>query len=387
MIIAIMLISLMLLGVLASTASLAREVIYWRSTRLMGNNEVEPDITIVMPMRGVDVDLEDNLTRIVNQRYRGRINYIIAVDSPSDPALPIVSRIIPNPRIVVQDPGNASGKGSALSRALREVKTDIVIICDSDIKPHEEWLRRLVSHVDSFTASTTYRWYIGRGAAGLLMANFSSLGLTGMQSNASRFTWGGSTALPMSFVLRSGIIDLLPLYLSDDYLITRKLHEAGMRIVFEPGAIVLSLAEEDLRNAFKWSVRQMWYVKIYGTKAFQASLVSYTIMSLASLLPLLLPIIGWFSLLPLLIFPMGAAKEYIRASAIARLNPSHKPYIKPGLHALFSIPNLYFTLIVLYATLITKEITWRGRRYRESDALMMIKRTTNLAPSGRGGGQ
>jgi len=231
-----------------------------------------------------------------------------------------------------------------------------------------------VSLVDSFTASTTYRWYIGRGAAGLLMANFSSLGLTGMQSDASRFTWGGSTALPMSFVLRSGVMDLLPLYLSDDYLITRKLHEAGMRIIFEPGAMVLSLAEENLRSAFTWSVRQMWYVKVYGTKAFHASLASYTIMSLASFIPLLLPMIGWFSLLPLLIFPMGVIKEYVRASAIARLNPSHKPYIRPGLHALFSIPNLYFTLIVLYTTLITKEITWRGRRYRESDALRMIRK-------------
>ncbi|MGC8598020.1 MAG: glycosyltransferase [Thermocladium sp.] len=372
-IIAVIFILLAILGVLASTASLVREVTYWRSARLTGNG-AEPDVTIVIPMRGLDADLEDNLTRIVNQRYSGRINYIIAVDSLSDPALPIASRIIPNPNIVVQDPGSASGKGSALSRALREVKTDIVIICDSDIKPHEEWLRRLVSHVDSLTASTTYRWYIGRGAAGLLMANFSSLGLTGMQSDASRFTWGGSTALPMSFVLRSGVMDLLPLYLSDDYLITRKLHEAGMKIIFEPGAMVLSLAEENLRSAFTWSVRQMWYVKVYGTKAFHASLASYTIMSLASFIPLLLPMIGWFSLLPLLIFPMGVIKEYVRASAIARLNPSHKPYIRPGLHALFSIPNLYFTLIVLYTTLITKEITWRGRRYRESDALRMIRK-------------
>ncbi len=127
-----------------------------------------------------------------------------------------------------------------------------------------------------------------------------------MQTEASRFTWGGSTALHMDFIRRSGVIDLLPpLYLSDDYLITRKIHELRMKIEFEPSAIVLSLAEDDVRAVFNWAVRQMWYVKVYGKRAFQASLASYTVMALASLTFLALPLAGWPVLISLLIFPMG----------------------------------------------------------------------------------
>ncbi len=360
---------------MASAASLAREVAYWSRTGAGGNGR-EPDVTVIIPMRGVDPGLDDNLARIAGQRYGGKVKYVVAVDSPNDPALQVARRALPNLTVVMSDPGNASGKGSALSSALRAVDTDVVVLCDSDVKPHDEWLRRLASRVSPTTAVTTYRWYIGRSAPALLMANFSSLGLTGMQTEASRFTWGGSTALHMDFIKRSGVIGLLPLYLSDDYLITRKIHELRMKIEFEPSAVVLSLAEDDIRAVFNWAVRQMWYVKVYGKRAFQASLVSYTVMALASLTFLALPLAGWPALISLLIFPMGVAKEYVRAVNIARRNPGHARLIKPLLHAAFSIPNLYFSAIVMYATLATREINWRGRRYLEEEALKMLEKAS-----------
>lgn len=76
----------------------------------------------------------------------------------------------------------------------------------------------------------------------------------------------------------------------------------------------------------------------------------------------------------------GVAKEYVRAVNIARRNPGHAHLINPPLlHAAFSIPpNLYFSAIVMYATLATREISWRGgRRYFEGgEALKMLEKAS-----------
>ncbi|WP_243678129.1 hypothetical protein [Vulcanisaeta distributa] len=160
------------------------------------------------------------------------------------------------------------------------------------------------------------------------------------------------------------IRDYLPYYLSDDYVITHFMHREGLTIDFVPESLVLTLEDIDIREAFTWSVRQLWYVRVYGFRGFLLYAASYTLYVITLPIAVSLSLVNtWFLALGLLPFILGVVKDYVRVSSIRALDEFYGVNITRMyliLLALTSILNVYFSWLAIIKTMSTKSINWRG---------------------------
>lgn len=363
-------------ALVSSAASLYFEVKFWGGLRDDNTGGRWPSVTIIMPVRGIDQNLEGNIRSVLNQRYPAEREYLFIIDDAEDPAHELIRGITKNrgdARIIINEGG--SSKGSALARGISEARGDVVVLVDSDAYVHEEWLMNLVKPLMSGAgASTTYRFYLplrGLRLGDLLRASFNMIGITAMQNEVARFTWGGSTAIWRSLLLKWNVAKYLPHYLSDDYVLTHMVHREGLRITFTPSAMVLTLENVGLRDAFNWSVRQLWYVKVYGFRGFALYAASYTLYAITLPVAVATAIyVPWALVIGLAPYLIGVIKDYYRISRIKSLNSFYSSLISRHyslILALASIINVYFSWIVILFTAFTREINWRGRVFTISD--------------------
>lgn len=370
---------------LSSTLSLYFEVKYWRSLRDPVTNGEYPSVTVIMPIRGIDQNLEGNVRSILEQRYPAIREYLFVIDDVNDPAYSIVSNVVKqygNARIIINNIGFS--KGSALARGISEAKGDVVVIADSDAYVHDQWLINLVNLLKAGSgAATTYRFYVplSRLSLGsLLKASFNMIGITAMQNEAARFAWGGSTAVWRRLVLKWRLVEYLPHYLSDDYVITHMVHKDGLKVGFTPRSMVITLEDSGIRDAFNWAVRQLWYVKVYGFNGFILYTASYTLYALTLPIALALSLfINWAIIPGIVPYLIGVVKDYYRISRIRSQGAFYANNIKSKYAyalAAASILNVYFSWLVIIVTAFTKSINWRGRVFTVND----VKRGIELMP-------
>ena len=369
---------------IASLLSLYFEYRFWRGRGRVVRLSKYPSVTVIVPIRGVDQNLEGNVRSILSQDYDGPVKFVFVLDDLNDPAYRVIEGLVKNLRNVKVVLSQGAGKGYALSTGLKYADTDVVVFADSDIYVHGDWLRALVNALKlGFLAATTYRFYVPLrriNAASLLRASFNMIGFTAMQSSASRFTWGGSTAIWRWLLDKYNVEYYLKHYLSDDYVLTHIVHREGGSIAFIPEATVLTLEDVGLRDAFNWSVRQLWYVKVYGFRGFELYIGIYTVYAIT--LPLAVASFiasGQSAVLAIGLLPyvVGVFKDFIRVSGLRGLGKFYESKISvkyAALLALTSIPNVYFSWFASMKTLATKRINWRGRVFDEEYArLNMLK--------------
>ena len=372
---------------LSSLLSLYFEVKYWRGRkridRSVNGNTRYPHVTVIMPVRGLDQNIRDNIISVLNQDYPGRRDYIFVLDNERDPAYGIIKDAIrglnANASILINRGGRS--KGEALAYALSRANGDVVVFVDSDALVHRHWLRNLVSSlINGSGAATTYRFYVPLrrlGLGSLLRASFNMIGITAMQNPVARFTWGGSTAVWKWVLDKWGVRDYLPYYLSDDYVITHFVHREGLGIEFVPESLVLTLEDVGVRDAFNWAVRQLWYVRVYGFRGFLLYAASYTLYVVTLPIAVALSLINaWFIVPGLLPFILGVVKDYVRISSIRGLDEFYGMNITGRysiLLALASILNVYFSWLVIIKTMFTKSINWRGRVFTVMDAIRLMR--------------
>ncbi|WP_069808114.1 glycosyltransferase [Vulcanisaeta thermophila] len=367
-----------------STLSLYFEIKFWRGLRTRGDalgGRGYPSVTVIMPVRGVDQYMEGNVKSVLEQDYPGMVNYLFIFDSMEDPGYNVIKRLVndkANVRILVLNGGG--GKSLALSMGLRNVDTELVAFVDSDALVPRDWLRNLVNELlsnSSYGASTTYRFYVplsNYSLGSILRSSFNMIGITAMQNPVARFTWGGSTVVWNWLIRKWNVPDYLPNYYSDDYVITHFVHKEGLKIAFVPKSMVITLEDTNLRGAFEWAVRQLWFVRVYGFRGFLLYLASYTL--LATTLPLglitaLLTSTPWLALATLMPYIIGSIKDYYRVRSISGLSQFHQRYIGrrlPIYMGLASILNIYFSWIAILRTMTKRSITWRGRVFTEDGA-------------------
>lgn len=356
---------------MSSATALIREVIYWRGINVDYPRHY-PSVTVIVPLRGVDQNLEENLKSIINQDYPGLVEYLFIVDDADDPAYPIASRIA---NVIIAGDTPYAGKGWALSVALGKARGDVVVFADSDIYVHRRWLRGLVSLLDGYGAVTSYRFYVPRSRLSLgilLKSSFNMIGITAMMNEGARFTWGGSTATWRWLLEKHRAREYLPYYLSDDYVINKIVRNEGLRVLFNPGALALTIEDCGVGEALAWASRQLWYVRVYGFRGFIIYGVTYTVYAITPLLYPLIP--SPFSLICALPYVLGIIKDYVRMRGILRLNEEYRGRvgILASLLPLVSVINVYFTLLAIIKALVMDRIEWRGRIYTRRDALVMM---------------
>ena len=347
-----------------------------------------PFVSVFVPLRGVDAGLSENVAAIFAQDYPN-FEIIFVTDRADDPALSMVENarraflgaVGPAMQVVVA--GGAIGRGQkvhnlafAIPYAHRD--SEVFVFVDSDARPKSHWLRSLVAPLfdEQIGAASGYRWFVpGRGglASHLLSvwnaAIASALGADGKKN----FCWGGSTAIRRSTFEACKIIDYWHGTVSDDFAMTRALHDAHLSIKFVPQCLTPSFESCTFSELSEFTTRQIKITRAYAAHLWKSVFIGSAIfvitffggfalvISRAALgLSFLTPLV-----LLLIIFVMGAMKSHLRLRAVSLViaEPKTSSAVSTIAHmTLWPLASALYLYNAITAA-ASRRIIWRGITY------------------------
>jgi cellulose synthase/poly-beta-1,6-N-acetylglucosamine synthase-like glycosyltransferase len=344
-----------------------------------------PFASLLVPFRGVEPGLNDNLSELFKQKYP-EYEIIFVTDSANDPALETVRSLIAEhsqqiPAQVISAGGakDAGQKVHNLQAAVMQVssRSEVFVFADSDARPGQNWLRALVSPLadENLGAATGYRWFlpeIGGFATQLRSIWNASIASALGENRKSNFCWGGSTAIRRETFARLKVRERWQGTVSDDFTLTRILGEAKLPIHFVPQCLVASKGDCSLSDLLEFSNRQLKITRVYAPHLWQPVLFGIALFCLVFfggiLLVLLRAAQGLSFGVPLamlvVIFLLGAAKSWIRFQAVATVLRQRKRDAATllGHLLLWPLASLLYLFNALVAA-FSRRITWRGITY------------------------
>ena len=332
-----------------------------------------PKAHIIVPCKGTTKNFRENIQAICNQDYRD-YKIVFVTDSAKDPAYKELKEIIsnyPTARIEISDfIDGCSGKISALIKGVKTADDiEVYVFADSDIRPHKDWLRYLVSHLneDKIGATTGYRWYFPHDLTSLLLSTWNSTCMASLFSHRVNFAWGGSTAISKKLFDELNIEDKWRGALSDDLVLSKAVKDAGYKIKFVPECIVESYGEESIRKFMKWGTRQFTMVRWYYPSLWITSFIIVAGLKFLNFLGLFLLLIG-FTLPGVLLIStifldmIVGWQRHITFKKIMCYYPEER--FGSTLAYIGVTPIVYFLIAYnIISSLLKKEIEWGGRKY------------------------
>jgi ceramide glucosyltransferase len=351
-----------------------------------------PFASVIAPTRGLEQGLVENVASLFNQAYP-EYEIIFVTDSEDDPSLDVIREVIRtqnepgvSARIVIA--GEAGGSGQKVHNlrvAVPEIdpRSEILVFVDTDARPQANWLKSLVAPLanNQVGAATGYRWFVsvdGGFASQLRSVWNSSIASALGERGDKNFCWGGSTAIRRSTFDELKIKESWRGTVSDDFAMTRVLHEARIAVHFVPACLVPSLDSCNFRELFEFTNRQLRITRVYASHLWKPVLIGsllFTSVFFGGLVLVIARAILRLNItipltILLIIYAMGAAKSYVRLKAVMIPLESHRKELWRSLPAhLFLWPvasALYFWNALVAA--FSRRIKWRGITYELKSA-------------------
>jgi ceramide glucosyltransferase len=350
--------------------------------------EFTPFVTVFVPCRGIDDGLNENITAIFAQDYP-QFEIIFVSDRADDPALTVIEEARtsfkresgPTMRIVIAGPTTDSGqKVHNLRVAVGEAdqKTEIFAFVDTDARPQKLWLRSLVAPLqdEQIGAATGYRWFVPLrgGLASHLRSVWNAAIASALGADERKnFCWGGSTAIRRETFEELKVRDRWRGTVSDDFTMTRVLHEARLPIKFVPQCLTPAFEDCSPPELLEFTTRQLKITRAYAADLWRAVFIGGAIF--------VMTVVGGVAMvvwraatglsfatplfLLLAIFALGAMKSHLRLRAVSmvisdrRLRSLGTTLAHVTLWPLASLLYLHNAL----AAAFSRRIDWRGISY------------------------
>ncbi len=334
-----------------------------------------PPATVIVPVKGQDEGLSDNLAALAALDYPD-YELIVVARAPQD----VPSGVVPaSARLVLagEAPAGAGEKIHNLLAALREARagSEILAFADSDGRVGAGWLRALVAALarPNVGAATGYRWHLPDPPDfwSLVRAVWDSVIAGRFGPGENRFAWGGAMAIRREDFIRLRVEDFWKGSVSDDYGLSAAVRAGGLGIAWAPGALVATSGHTSAAELVGWIRRQMVITRVYQPglwwPGFLAHLVYCGAMAAAVFLMFQGGLAGEYALVAQ--WGLGMLKGVNRATLARAALPHYKPWFDR--HGwVFAWWTPLATWVWLYAFLASaagNRIQWRGRRYRLSN--------------------
>jgi cellulose synthase/poly-beta-1,6-N-acetylglucosamine synthase-like glycosyltransferase len=380
----------------------ARFLSYVRRETAKGKSDFTPYASVLVPCRGLDQGLRENLAALYRQDYPA-YELVFVADSADDLALPVVEGLRReldaqgrvSSRVVIAGEATAGGqKVHNLRVAVGEAdaESEVFVFVDSDARPRADWLRSLVAPLadEGAGAATGYRWFIPArgGFASRLRAvwNASIASALGPRSDRN-FCWGGSTAIRRETFERAGVMNEWGGAVSDDFAMMRALRRARLPIHFVPDCLTVTHEDCSLGELLEFTTRQLKITRVYAVHFWRVILFSNLLFVIiffgglglaAARAALGLSFVAPLALV-LTIYALGILKAHLRWRAVRlplaqyRAELSRDAFAHLFLWPLASALYLYNAL----AALLSRRIRWRGITYElKSPKETVIIKTT-----------
>lgn len=349
--------------------------IQYVSGRLAARSTALPPATVIVPVKGEDEGLRENLAALASLDYPD-YELIVVAHSASDIPPGVLPRRI---KIVLAhgaDP-NTGEKVQNLQAAVRNVRkrSEIIAFADSDGRPTRGWLRALAAPLAEHNvgASTGYRWFMP-GCTGepatfwsLMRGVWDAVALGRLGPGNSSFAWGGAMAIRKETFFAVRVNEYWKNTVSDDYALSAAIRAAGLTIAFAPGALTPSFERLTGPQFLHWIRRQMTITRVYNPRLWQLGLAAHIFYCAAMCVSVIECIRGYFPAaiaLAVQLLP-GMLKGWNRATLAKRSLPEYASWIRryAWTHAVFTPIATWVWLIALASSATSNSIEWRGRRY------------------------
>ncbi|MBM3760655.1 MAG: glycosyltransferase [Acidobacteria bacterium] len=227
-------------------------------------------ISILKPLKGVDLGLEENLRSFFEQQYAGAWEIVFALASAKDPARGVVERLqIAYPNVVsrlliVGEPGYANAKVWSLEKLCEAASREVVVMADSDIRVTPELLSVVAGEFEADAklgvATCPYRAVAGDS----LWSQTEALGmntefvagvLVARMLDGMKFTVGPTVVARRTAIEAIGGWASLKDYLAEDFVLGQKVVEKGWNSMLSSYVVEHRIGAEGLEKNFAHRLR------------------------------------------------------------------------------------------------------------------------------------
>lgn len=343
-----------------------------------------PKAALILPCRGNEPNLEENLRRHFHHDYPD-YHIVFTLAHENDPAVPIIRKLIatqtdrtatvviaPTLPDCVEKVSNQIAAMESLDPAV-----EVIVSADSDgLARDRYWLRALVSGLDRCTLISGFRWYIPKGPSfvGCLHSAFDSA-LCLLQA-LGKTTWGGAMAFTQAAYQRLGYGAALRRAVTDDLVVLKCTHQAGERTAFTVGSMMISEPALRFMDFFRWAVRQSQTVRLVTPWLYLMGFVSANIFGVffaLTLALLLVPNPDLGRAIPAAALGVAVLYYVGRGYLNYRMARSFFPEHPDRTHSLrwvyyWATPlSDLLTPVIAYTALFSRTVRWRGINYRIKD--------------------
>jgi len=340
--------------------------------RLAERVEDLPPATVIVPVKGWDEGLSDNLAALAAMDYPD-YELIITADSAED----IPAGVLPHRVRVVLAHGAASGTAEKVQNLLAAVRaarkrSQVLAFADSDGRVTKGWLRALAAPLaePGVGATTGYRWFVPDPPDfwSLLRGVWDAVAAGTLGAGNNRFAWGGAMAIRKDTFFEVRVPDFWAGALTDDYTLSEAVHQAGLSIAYAPGALTPCREHTTGARFFEWIRRQMAITRVYAPLLWWPGLIAHILYCGGMAASVIASVRGnrlaeWALIAQL---SPGMLKGLNRATLAKASLPEYEAWFKrhAWVHAIWVPLGTWVWLVALLSSAFARSIVWRGRRYR-----------------------
>lgn len=328
-----------------------------------------PPVTVIKPVKGLDAESFRNFASFCRQDYP-QFQLLFACATEDDPAIPVIRELattFPGIDIGLVVDGTVHGanaKVSNLLNAWQQVKHDIVIVCDSDIRVGPDYLARLADRFKDPAVGLVTSLYRSSNVHGAITA-VEALGFTvemipnvlvAERFEGLSFALGASMACSRAAIERIGGLGVLADYLADDYQLGNRIHKAGYKLELSADFVESIMRREKAAAVFSRQLRWSRTIRASRPGGYLAS-------------GLVQPFAAVVAVLALCGFTTAAAGAIATLYLLRFLVTTifSTVYVRDGLlpRYLWLLPlRDALALLVWALAFVGNRVSWRGESYR-----------------------
>lgn len=351
-----------------------------------------PPVTVLKPLKGIDVELYENLATFCQQIYPN-FEIICGVADPADPAIEVVRRLqrdFPKVRLSLVVDGRVYGtnyKVSNLHNMYQHAKHDIVVLADSDIRVGPEYLARVVEPLRNPQVGVSTCLYRAVSTGGLptlveslfINTDFANLVMLARKVEKASYAFGATIAMRREVLEEIGGFLPIANLLADDYEIGYRAFQRGYVNELSSEVVDTVLSVGTWRRLYDHQLRWARTYRVNRPGGYFGSILTHgTFWALLNVL------VNGFS--PLSCAASGVLLA-LRYAAAARMAWTHLK-TDHGVAALALVaPKDLFVTAVWFAAFTGNTVVWSGHRFEVDRAGAMQDLTaapTVATPDGPG---
>ena len=338
-------------------------VVNYRSHSRLAARPDRPPISILKPLAGCDLGLEDNLRSFFTQDYPV-FELLFAVRTPGDSAIEVVRKLqtehphVPTTLIVTGEPPYANAKVYSLDRMLAAAGNDLVVMSDSDVRVASNFLTGVAAEFADRNIALATCPYRAIGGPSL----WSALEAEGMNTEfiggllvarmvlGVRFAVGPTIIARKSMLAAIGGFNRVKDYLAEDFMMGKLAAQQGYGVILSRNVVEHLIGSQNLRSNFihrlRWSrstrrSRPVGYIGQLFTNPLPIALLTVAVQP------------AWWPVLIPTVLVRAAA-----AWATSKMVLGRRP------HWLLLLLQDLLSLVFWIAGFFGNTILWRGRRYK-----------------------